>query len=301
VTAQVLYSCSIVPVKISILCLYHRLFPSQTLKKVSIATGTFIACYAAAQAVCFVLQCIPLSVMWTGDLGSGRCIDLNAMLTTMSVLNVSTDFILVGLPVPYLLKLRIDNTRKLQLIGTFLIGGIVCVFGILRSVFVGTADPGNPSRSYAQGAMWSVLEVCVGIVSACLPTLRPLFRARATKGASGSNSRSVHFSNHGPAKDYHPGAIPMSTKLKSPKPGTAFKSDDRHPFAKLDDSECGEAGGIDALGSRAASSAAVRHHDGRPRSSSSSSIGKSPNGRNLGRGIVVTTDIRIHDHSVPSP
>ncbi len=80
------------------------------------------------------------------------------------------------------------------------------------------------------GAIWSILEVCVGIVSACLPTLRPLF----------NNKKSAQDTRTNPSKgasDYNGFSLPLSNK---PKQGwttvsteTMEAHDDKRPFARL--------------------------------------------------------------------
>ena len=63
--SQTLYCIAIVPVKISVLILYHRIFPSRRIYVASIAIGTFVTAYSAAQAIALGLQCIPLSSLWS--------------------------------------------------------------------------------------------------------------------------------------------------------------------------------------------------------------------------------------------
>lgn len=50
---------------------------------------------------------------------------------------------------------------------------------------------GNPPDTDADAAIWSTVEVCVAIVCACLPTLRPLFR-RKTALTTESNYHPKH-------------------------------------------------------------------------------------------------------------
>lgn len=80
------------------------------------------------------------------------------------------------------------------------------------------------------GAMWSIIEVCVGVVSACLPCLRPLFNKRAAKPGTGMSKGT---------NDYNASSLPLS---KKPKSGWANAStdtmdahDDKRPFARLNE------------------------------------------------------------------
>ena len=51
----------------------------------------------------------------------------------------------------------------------------VCVVSIIRTPQVRAVSLIDPSWSDVNGVVWSVVELNIGIVSACLPTLRPLF------------------------------------------------------------------------------------------------------------------------------
>ena len=51
----------------------------------------------------------------------------------------------------------------------------VCIASVIRVPYVAQISLLDPSWSDVNGAIWSIVELNVGIVSACLPTLRPLF------------------------------------------------------------------------------------------------------------------------------
>ncbi|KAL9005489.1 MAG: hypothetical protein Q9188_001726 [Gyalolechia gomerana] len=68
------------------------------------------------------------------------------------------------------------TVRKLQILGAFALGGIVTIFGAIRCYYVGKADTVDPSWTASDGAIWSQVEISVGIISACLPVYRPLLK-----------------------------------------------------------------------------------------------------------------------------
>lgn len=81
--SQVFYSASIPTIKISILCLYHRLFPSRNLRNLSIGIGSVVVLYSVVQIICMLTQCIPLSAIWNPDT-EAYCWDINAVYTTVA-------------------------------------------------------------------------------------------------------------------------------------------------------------------------------------------------------------------------
>lgn len=52
----------------------------------------------------------------------------------------------------------------------------VCIVSILRITAFNKSDPKDPTYTSIDTAMWSSIEQSVGIICACLPALRPLFR-----------------------------------------------------------------------------------------------------------------------------
>lgn len=81
--------------------------------------------------------------------------------------------------------------------------GSVCVVSIIRAPEVRDVSLTDPSWSDVDGIVWSMVELNIGIVSGCLPTLRPvfvcLFRGRrqtiaqAKNSATSGNSRSIRL------------------------------------------------------------------------------------------------------------
>lgn len=66
---------------------------------------------------------------------------------------------------------------SLPLFATYLTDRIsVCIVSILRITSFNQSNQNDPTYTSIDTAMWSSIEQSVGIVCACLPTLRPLFR-----------------------------------------------------------------------------------------------------------------------------
>ena len=88
-------------------------------------------------------------------------------------------------------RLQIPLRRRLQLVAMFLAGGFVCIVGIYRIPTQAAISLADASWSDVNAAVWSVVEVCIGIVSACLPTYRPLFLQIFGKSAASGNKRTA--------------------------------------------------------------------------------------------------------------
>jgi hypothetical protein len=120
--------------KLSILFLYQRLFHGKIFVRILWALGLFVLGYSIARIFVDVLQCVPIEADWNPLLPGAKCVNLTAELITFSSLNTVTDIIILILPIPMLWQLKIKMTQKLQLIGIFMLGGLVCVMSVVRAI-----------------------------------------------------------------------------------------------------------------------------------------------------------------------
>ena len=80
----------------------------------------------------------------------------------------------------------------------------VCIASIIRAAYVGQISLTDPSWSDALGAMWTVVELSLGVVSACLPTLRPLVvRSFKSRTATFGMSRESRLENQDRSRMLH--------------------------------------------------------------------------------------------------
>lgn len=85
-----------------------------------------------------------------------------------------------------------------------LIACSACVASIIRVPYIAATSLIDPSWSDTYGAIWSVVELTMGIVCACLPTLRPLylhlFPRLATQASRSKTSDKSSSANSGGVK-----------------------------------------------------------------------------------------------------
>ncbi|RAK90255.1 hypothetical protein BO79DRAFT_253672 [Aspergillus costaricaensis CBS 115574] len=185
VAAIVSYSYTVMVTKISILIFYRRLFRSRWLMACSWIIGIIVVMYNLAVILIAGLQCIPLSDLWTGGLS---CINTEPPFTGLAIVNIFTDVAILTLPVKPVLNLHMPKTQKVQVLGIFLLGGVVCVFGIIRAVAMTRLSLVDPTWTAVGAAIWSFVEISVGIVAACLPLLGPLIRTKSTASPNWSGN-----------------------------------------------------------------------------------------------------------------
>lgn len=172
---QFLYAISIAAFKISTLFLYRRIFPGRAFLRTLVGVGLLVLAYSITQML-GVLNCKPINAAWTLRIFE-HCIHSAALPIVCGSINIATDVIILSLPLPRIWKLNISKTQKAQLIVLFLLGGLVCVISIIRTTTLNATPFPDQGFYTVKGLMWSILEIAVGTLCACLPTLRPLFRS----------------------------------------------------------------------------------------------------------------------------
>ncbi|KAI1398983.1 hypothetical protein F4819DRAFT_466757 [Hypoxylon fuscum] len=189
------YAGSVSFTKLSILLFYRRIFQRGT-KWFHIRLAiAFFLCVSYPLTIWGVMAfvCKPVSHFWTQFLGTtGQCIDINTAFMVLTVVNMVNDIVVLMVPIPEILQLQMSKNKKLAVCGVMLLGGFVCVASVVRiwafAEFIGTIDL---TWASAHVFLWSSIEPAVGILSACLPSLRPLYRRaknKVTSSAAGNNS-----------------------------------------------------------------------------------------------------------------
>ncbi|KAI0152900.1 hypothetical protein GGR57DRAFT_469421 [Xylariaceae sp. FL1272] len=186
-----IYAGSVSFTKISILLFYYRLFERGS-KGFHIrlgfaaffATGYLISIWGVAAGLC-----MPTRYFWTQFLGEeGHCVDINSSFLSLTALNLVADVLVLIVPIPEILALQMPTNRKLGVLFVMLLGGLVCVVSAVRIwAFVVFTQAVDITWVQANVFLLSSVEPAFGIVSACLPSLRPLYR-RAKAKITGKDS-----------------------------------------------------------------------------------------------------------------
>ncbi|OAL49913.1 hypothetical protein IQ07DRAFT_644183 [Pyrenochaeta sp. DS3sAY3a] len=187
------YNAAQIVTKVSFLIQYRRLFPSHTIQKICTSGLVFLGIWGVAQQLITAFSCVPLELLipkW-----HGRCIPTFSVFNLNSVMNMVTDFAIFAIPIRPVLHLQMPRRRKLHLLAVFCLGFFACAISIVRLIELhrtnGTKDPLWDS---AATAYWSAIELNVGILCACIPTLRPLVKKFAPR-LIGSTARETLYAH----------------------------------------------------------------------------------------------------------
>lgn len=120
---ECLYVTAVGTVKISILAMYLRIFPSREFKIAAwVIGGTIIAWVLAIVLVC-IFQCSPIYVAWV-PWAKGTCIDLRASFIGNAVPNILTDVAILIMPIKQVWHLHAPMPQKISLLATFGLGSL---------------------------------------------------------------------------------------------------------------------------------------------------------------------------------
>ncbi|KAL9598131.1 MAG: hypothetical protein Q9219_004687 [cf. Caloplaca sp. 3 TL-2023] len=196
--SEILWAASIPIIKISILLLYIRIFGRlRYFKILAYVIGAFSICWGVMVIFVCALQCRPIQYNWDKSI-QGTCINASLFFILGSAPNVFTDFVLLALPLPEIWNLHLTRAQKISLTGSL---GIVSV--------------------------WSTAEINLGILSACMPTMKPLLRRFLPQGESTRKAKGSQDT----AKRYPSATASFgSSGVKKMKMGRA-----RAEFSELDD------------------------------------------------------------------
>lgn len=158
--------------------------------------AVFLICFGLASAGTLIFSCIPIAASWDANLAAlptTKCFSHHVFASIgvfNSVINIVTDFCFALIPIPIIVNLQINTRTKITLAAILSLGLVACSAGIvkahLQATFFSNHDPWwNDSFE-----LWFMLELCLGIIAASLPSLKPLFSSilSTTRTALGLSS-----------------------------------------------------------------------------------------------------------------
>ena len=191
---SVLYNPALMATKTSILVFYLRMAKNTqvVLRYASWALLVIVNLAGAVLTLMNIFQCNPIAGAWSPNINKApKCIPLLTEFICSAPVNIVTDLAILAVPIPVLTGMRLPTRQKTILVLTFLVGTFVSVVDVIRIYYlqyaitaVSTGSSTNPESNFggspdfawraSPSLMWSAVEVNVGIICACVPTLKPL-------------------------------------------------------------------------------------------------------------------------------
>ncbi|KAM0715452.1 hypothetical protein Q7P37_008950 [Cladosporium fusiforme] len=193
---SVLYNPALMTSKTSILVFYLTLSKSNhTFRWATIATLFVVNAGGFALTMLNIWQCTPVAAVFHSPIPeTANCTDIVTIYLSSAPLNIITDLAILFLPMPILTSMRLPKKQKIILIVTFSFGVFVAAVDVVRIAYLQSAaqtrlenihsNDDEPNTLTAESTdfpwyaslsfMWSVVEVNIGIMCACVPALKPL-------------------------------------------------------------------------------------------------------------------------------
>ncbi|KAL8628038.1 hypothetical protein Q9189_006247 [Teloschistes chrysophthalmus] len=189
--------------KACLLMLYYQMTKLTSQNKLVIYVAAYcVFGYVITQILYLAVWCRPISQYWQVPVDNSQCASYYHHLITAAVFNISSDLIMLYIPLPILIKAQLPLKRKIILCGVFSLGILVVLSAILNRYYNFTAGFG--SLVYLN---WYVGEAATSVFVANIPHLWPLLSRLFSLGAFNSLRRTTGGSNpnpNHPSKHNHP-------------------------------------------------------------------------------------------------
>ncbi|KAG0642473.1 hypothetical protein HOY80DRAFT_1105061 [Tuber brumale] len=214
----------------------------------------------------------PVHGYWDHSVKS-KCLNDSVLLVSASVINTCADFWVAFLPAPMLMKVSLPFRQKIILVFLFGFAGLVCIAGVCRTIFLHKTVFATYDVTWygALSFFWGAIETDIGIATASVPALRPLFHYYFPQ-MIGSN-KSENYSSHVETPDHaRPDKNPHNFSLYplSTYDRTIPRSQSQDPIAGVEEGQ----GKLDHRGSVESNNAAIS--GGRDSRGCGDSVGDDP-------------------------
>lgn len=122
-----------------------------------------------------LLQCRPISYNWTnwrGE-GGGQCVNISAVAWANAAVSIALDLFMLAVPLSQLRALKLHWKKKIGVALMFIVGTFVTIVSIIRlASLVEFRESTNLTWDYWAVSLWSTVEITVGIICACMPSMR---------------------------------------------------------------------------------------------------------------------------------
>lgn len=193
---SVLYNPALMMTKTSILVFFLSLSKDEVLfRRLNYLTLLVVNLAGTALSCLNIFQCRPTRAAFTYPVPEAvSCTNIVTLYLSSAPVNIITDLAILLLPMPLLTAMRLPRKQKIILVATFSAGAFVTVVDVVRLAYLqdaafarlsaqaGQNRDGNRenrgedfSWNAALSFMWSAVEVNLGLICACVPSLKPLF------------------------------------------------------------------------------------------------------------------------------
>ncbi|KAI4595495.1 hypothetical protein KJ359_006841 [Pestalotiopsis sp. 9143b] len=213
--AAITWLVGTVSVKIAMLCLYTRIFTTTRFHRWAYGLMVAVVGYFIAFLILFMTNCIPLSNLWDPVPG-GWCREITTEEYTSVAFNLVIDLGILILPMPAVWTLKMPLRNKVFVSIMFGVGLITIAIMCWRlEATTATLKDPDFTHYFTDIGLISCLELWLGVIVNCMPTIGPLFKHYvnpslskvssffSSKGSRPSQQQPVLLETIGSRRKYH--------------------------------------------------------------------------------------------------
>ncbi|KAF2208550.1 hypothetical protein CERZMDRAFT_49170 [Cercospora zeae-maydis SCOH1-5] len=160
--------------KASILMQYLRIFSGRIIRRLCYTLAFLLIPAACWGTFGGIFLCEPVAKLWQPKL-PGQCQNAHTYWCSVAAVDIFLDFAVLILPIPSIAGLHLPRKQKIATTLVFIMGFLVCFVSVTRLLtVVVTSQQGDFVMSGIWSVIWSAVEGNVGIICACLLSLKAL-------------------------------------------------------------------------------------------------------------------------------
>ncbi|KAF4625320.1 hypothetical protein G7Y89_g12848 [Cudoniella acicularis] len=158
--------------KLSLLALYYRIFfISRGFVFWCFSIGGIQIAWCIAMVLIRLFLCRPVAAAYNPTIKHAKCLNSQVLLAAGDSINSAIDFIMVGMAIWMIYKLKMSNGAKLKLSILFALGGFSGVIGIIK-----IAEAYGNVGSNVRDATWNIAQQGTSILCCCAPIYKSLLQ-----------------------------------------------------------------------------------------------------------------------------
>ena len=110
-------------IKMCILLMYKRIFSNRQFYLAVVAVGSVLLVWWMVAFIMGIVNCLPVQSFWNKSI-PGHCINFENYSIGYAVVNISTDVIILTLPMRVVWNLQLPKGQKIALTFIFLLGSL---------------------------------------------------------------------------------------------------------------------------------------------------------------------------------
>ncbi|KAI1468737.1 uncharacterized protein F4812DRAFT_424513 [Daldinia caldariorum] len=173
--AELIFTSGITSIKLSILWFYYNLFAvNHRLRLVIKVVGVVCIIWFLVAIFVLIFQCNPIQAYWEQFAQPPYCLESPRVLLGYELTNLFLDVVILCVPVGVVSQLHLQTTKKITVLGIFLLGALVCIASIIRITAIWNPPDILTNFDFSFTFVWSTVQLGLAIICSCLPTFGPL-------------------------------------------------------------------------------------------------------------------------------